>query len=152
MELRINTTKEASIQAFREVAVSLEQQLLNSEDPLVVKGNSDTFPLTHSFSDGVYIREMSMLKDGVVIGKIHNRSHTWFLMKGTLKIANEDGVVTYTAPTYVNAKAGSKRIIMALEDSVFINIHPNPDNIKDTDKLEKMLTCETYTEYKQLKI
>ncbi len=143
--------KSLSVNLFRDKVMSLEQRLLNSEDSLVVKGNSDTFPLTHSFSDGVYIREMSMLKGGIVIGKIHNRSHTWFLMKGKLKIANEDGVVTYSAPTYVNAKSGAKRVIIALEDSVFVNVHPNPDNIRDTDKLEEILTCETYTQYKQLK-
>ncbi len=140
-----------SVHSFRETVVSLERQMLDSDNPLIVKGNSDSFPLTHSFSDGIYIREMSMLEGGAVIGKIHNRSHTWFLMKGKLKIANEDGVVTYSAPTYVNASSGAKRVIIALEDSVFVNVHPNPDNITDTDELERILTCETYTQYKQLK-
>ena len=140
-----------SIDTFRETVTSLERQMLESEDPLIVKGNSDSFPLTHSFSDGIYIREMSMLEGGIVIGKIHNRSHTWFLMKGKIKIANEDGVVTYSAPTYVNANSGAKRVIVALEDSVFVNVHQNPDNITDTDELERILTCETYTQYKQLK-
>lgn len=140
-----------SVHSFRETVTSLERQMLDSDNPLVVKGNSDSFPLTHSFSDGVYIREMSMLEGGIVIGKIHNRSHTWFLMKGKLKIANEDGVVTYSAPTYVNASSGAKRVIIALEDSVFVNVHPNPDNITNIDELERILTCETYTQYKQLK-
>ena len=140
-----------SVHSFRETVTSLERQMLDSDNPLVVKGNSDSFPLTHSFSDGVYIREMSMLEGGIVIGKIHNRSHTWFLMKGKLKIANEDGVVTYSAPTYVNANSGAKRVIIALEDSVFVNVHPNPDNITNIDELERILTCETYTQYKQLK-
>ena len=140
-----------SVHSFRETVTSLERQMLDSDNPLVIKGNSDSFPLTHSFSDGVYIREMSMLEGGIVIGKIHNRSHTWFLMKGKLKIANEDGVVTYSAPTYVNANSGAKRVIIALEDSVFVNVHPNPDNITNIDELERILTCETYTQYKQLK-
>ncbi len=74
-----------SVNLFRDKVMSLEQQLLNSEDSLVVKGNSDAFPLTHSFSDGVYIREMSMLKGGIVIGKIHNRSHTWTNLKVAFK-------------------------------------------------------------------
>ena len=140
-----------SVHSFRETVTSLERQMLDSDNPLVIKGNSDSFPLTHSFSDGVYVREMSMLEGGIVIGKIHNRSHTWFLMKGKLKIANEDGVVTYSAPTYVNANSGAKRVIIALEDSVFVNVHPNPDNITNIDELERILTCETYTQYKQLK-
>lgn len=140
-----------SIDYFRNTVTNLEAEMLASNDPLIVKGNSDSFPLTHSFSEGVYIREMSMLEGGVVIGKIHNKSHTWFLMKGKLKIANEDGVITYSAPTYVNAKSGAKRVIIALEDSVFVNIHPNPDNIRDIEELERILTCETYIQYKQLK-
>jgi quercetin dioxygenase-like cupin family protein len=140
-----------SIDYFRNTVTNLEAEMLASNDPLIVKGNSDSFPLTHSFSEGVYIREMSMLEGGIVIGKIHNKSHTWFLMKGKLKIANEDGVVTYSAPTYVNAKSGAKRVIIALEDSVFVNIHPNPDNIRDIEELERILTCETYIQYKQLK-
>ena len=126
-----------SIDYFRNTVTNLEAEMLASNDPLIVKGNSDSFPLTHSFSEGVYIREMSMLEGGIVIGKIHNKSHTWFLMKGKLKIANEDGVVTYSAPTYVNAKSGAKRVIIALEDSVFVNIHPNPDNIRDIEELER---------------
>ena len=140
-----------SIDYFRNTVTNLEAEMLASNDPLIVKGNSDSFPLTHSFSEGVYIREMSMLEGGIVIGKIHNKSHTWFLMKGKLKIANEDGIVTYSAPTYVNAKSGAKRVIIALEDSVFVNIHPNPDNIRDIEELERILTCETYIQYKQLK-
>jgi quercetin dioxygenase-like cupin family protein len=140
-----------SIDYFRNTVTNLEAEMLASNDPLIVKGNSDSFPLTHSFSEGIYIREMSMLEGGIVIGKIHNKSHTWFLMKGKLKIANEDGVVTYSAPTYVNAKSGAKRVIIALEDSVFVNIHPNPDNIRDIEELERILTCETYIQYKQLK-
>tara|TARA_R110000772_G_scaffold164646_2_gene276099 strand:+ start:164 stop:607 length:444 start_codon:yes stop_codon:yes gene_type:complete len=140
-----------SVNNFRDMVMDLENQLLSSDNKLVVKGNSDSFPLTHSFSDGVYIREMSIREGGVIIGKIHNRSHTWFLMKGKLKIANEDGTTTYSAPTYVNANSGAKRVIVALEDSVFVNVHPNPNNITDTDELERILTCETYTQYKQLK-
>ena len=153
MELnKIKSNKLANIAEFRNKVMSLENKMLSSDNENIVKGNSDTFPLTHSFSEGVYIREMSMLKGGIVIGKIHNKSHTWFLMKGKIKIATEDSVVTYSAPTYVNAKAGAKRVIAAIEDSVFVNIHPNPDNIKNTDELENILTCKTYDEYINYKV
>jgi quercetin dioxygenase-like cupin family protein len=153
MELnKIKSNKLANIAEFRNKVMSLENKMLSSDNENIVKGNSDTFPLTHSFSEGVYIREMSMLKGGIVIGKIHNKSHTWFLMKGKIKVATEDSVVTYSAPTYVNAKAGAKRVIAAIEDSVFVNIHPNPDNIKNTDELENILTCKTYDEYINYKV
>ena len=149
---KITVQKQAlATQEFRNKIIGIENQLLSSENPNVVKGNSSFFPLTHSFSEGIYVREMSMLKDGVVIGKIHNRSQTWFLMKGKLKIANENGTVTYNAPTYVNSLAGAKRVIYALEDSIFVNVHPNPSNEKNIEKLEKMLTCETYEAFEEYK-
>ena len=148
--LKEKTSNDIAIQAFRDKVMSLEKELLASQNKNIVKGNSEAFPLTHSFSEGVYVREMAMAKGGIVIGKIHNRSHTWFLMKGRLLIATEDRTVEYEAPTYVNASAGSKRVIQALEDSVFINVHPNPDNIKDTNELERILTCVSYKEYEDM--
>ncbi len=144
MKLNKTQTKQIAVQGFRDKIISLESKLLTQQNPNIVKGNSDSFPLTHSFSDGVYIREMSMLKDGIVIGKIHNKSQTWFLMKGKIKVATEDGIVVYTAPTYVNAPAGAKRVVQAIEDSVFINVYPNPDNTTNIKTLEERLTCTTY--------
>jgi len=153
-DIVVNQSRALSSKEFRTSVVDLENQLLSSESSLVVKGNSDSFPLTHSFSEGIYVREMKMNKGGLVIGKIHNKTHTWFLMKGHIIVATEEGVMEYIAPTYVNAIAGAKRVIEAIEESVFINVHPNPDNITDTDELERILTCESYeayAEYKQIK-
>ena len=144
MKLNKTQTKQLAVQGFRDKITLLESKLLAQENPDIVKGNSDSFPLTHSFSDGVYIREMSMLKDGIVIGKIHNKSQTWFLMKGKIKVATENGTVIYSAPTYVNSSAGAKRAVQALEDSVFVNVHPNPDNTTNIKTLEERLTCATY--------
>tara|TARA_R100000935_G_scaffold25125_1_gene44810 strand:- start:733 stop:1200 length:468 start_codon:yes stop_codon:yes gene_type:complete len=143
-------TSNLSTTEFRSKVASLEEHMLASDDPNIVKGNSDMFPLTHSFSEGVYIREMSMKKGGVVIGKIHNISHTWFLMKGTIIVATDQGVEEFVAPTYVNAIAGAKRVIRAIEDAVFINVHPNPNNITNTDELENILTCKNYEEYEKI--
>ena len=102
--------------------------------------NNDVFKIENNFSDQLYMRKLTMPKDCVIVSAIHHTEHFWFLMKGKLKIANEDGVVTYSAPTYVNAKSGAKRVIIALEDSVFVNIHPNPDNIRDIEELERILS------------
>tara|TARA_R110001592_G_scaffold38699_1_gene127587 strand:+ start:154 stop:630 length:477 start_codon:yes stop_codon:yes gene_type:complete len=141
---------EVYIQNFREKVIEIENKLLDSEHELVFKGNTNNCPLTHSFSEGVYIREMAMPKGSVVIGAIHNISHTWFLMKGCLIIATEDGVDQYEAPVYFNAKPGHKRILRALTESIFINVHPNPNNITDTDELEKILTSKSYDNYENM--
>tara|TARA_R110001599_G_C11909356_1_gene627267 strand:+ start:145 stop:591 length:447 start_codon:yes stop_codon:yes gene_type:complete len=146
--------KNELVKLTRQKIESLEKQLLNNDHPSIVRGNTNSFPLKHSFSDGVYIREMFMKKDSIVIGKLHKYSHTWFLMQGEIMVATDQGTKVYIAPCYVNARAGSKRVINAVKDSIFINIHPNPLELRNIEELEDMLTCTSYNDfdkYKQLK-
>ena len=131
---------------------ALENAMLSSDDSRIAKGNSDMFPLKHSFSEGVYIREMFMQKGGLVIGKLYKISHTWFLLKGELEVATDEGVEYYIAPCYVNAPEGTKRVLHAIEDVIFVNVYPNPDNITDIEQLEDMLTCTSYEKYKEYKL
>jgi hypothetical protein len=42
---------------------------------------------------------------------------------------------------------GAKRLILALEDSLFINVHKNPTNTKDMTKVEEYLYSITIEEY-----
>ena len=139
------------VELTREKIETLEKELLLNDHPSIVKGNTESFPLKHSFSEGVYVREMLMKKGGTVIGKLHKYSHTWFLLKGELLVATDKGTNTYIAPCYVNADAGAKRVIHAIKDSVFINVHPNPDNITNIEQLEDMLTCTSYNVYEKFK-
>lgn len=139
-------------QEFINMVEALEQSLLNIDEPYIAKGNTDLFPLKHSFSHGIYIREMFMKEGSVVIGKLHKFSHTWFLLEGELQVATDEGTASYIAPCYVNAPAGTKRIIHAIKDSVFVNVHPNPDNITDIDELEDRLACVSYKQYEDFKL
>jgi hypothetical protein len=130
---------------------TLENAMLASDDIRIAKGNSDMFPLKHSFSEGVYIREMFMPQGGLVIGKLYKISHTWFLLSGELEVATDEGAEYYIGPCYVNAPEGTKRVLHAVSDVIFVNVYPNPENITDTDKLEEILTCSSYKEYEEYK-
>ncbi len=145
-------SNELAILQKRKMIVNLEKELIaKGEGNGIVIGNSETFPLTHSFSEGVYIREMFMAKDSAVIGKIHVNDHTWFLMKGEVMVATDEKTSHYVAPCYISASAGAKRVIAAIENSVLINVFPNPDNLRDIEKLEEILTCSTYKDFKTIK-
>jgi len=154
MENQIELKKEGRLinTAFIDKVENLERTMLSMDSPLIAKGNSDMFPLKHSFSEGVYIREMFMQKGGLVIGKMYKISHTWFLLSGELEIATDEGAQHYIAPCYVNAPEGTKRVLHALQDSVFVNVYPNPDNITNIEELEDMLTCASYEKYKEYKL
>ncbi len=109
----------------------------------------EQFPLKHSFADQVYVRQMDMKKDTLVVGAIHNHLHVWFLLTGSLTVVTETSQEDYLAPCYVISKPGVKRVIYAHEDSIFVNIHKNPDNTQDIDKLEARIVSKNYKEYEK---
>ena len=79
--------KQNQLQA-RSKILELENTLLDLVDgETIVKGDTDAFPLKHTFTDGIYIRQMFMRKDSAVIGKIHKNPHVWFLLSGELAVA-----------------------------------------------------------------
>lgn len=93
----------------------------------------------HFFSNGVYVREVYMPAGAVIIGKIHKDSHVNIISKGCLIVSTENGMETLEAPYTFISPANTKRILRVVEDTIWTTIHPNPDNIKDENKLEKLL-------------
>jgi len=133
----------------------LQDLLIENADGENIEGDgknivhSKNFPLKHTFADGVYIRQMDMQVGSVVIGAIHNHLHAWFLLTGSLAVVTEDTTEEFISPCYVLATPGSKRVIYALEDSIFVNVHKNPDNIKDIKKLEDEIVSLTFEDYEE---
>ena len=64
----------------------------------------------------------------------------------------DEGVKEIEAPYYGNATAGTKRVAVALEDTIFVNVHPNPNNIKEIEKLEETFVVSSYKEYNNYKL
>jgi quercetin dioxygenase-like cupin family protein len=141
--------------ATRSKILELETTLLNDVDNENVIQNggeivrSDKFPLKHSFADGIYIRQMEMRKDSIVVGAIHNHLHVWFLLTGNITVATEGSTEEYLSPCYVVCTPGVKRVIYANEESIFVNIHKNPSNTQDLDELEAEIVSRNYNEYEQ---
>ena len=146
--------KEITLSKREEIKV-LQDALISKSDGENIFGDGKTivhsneFPLKHTFADGIYVRQMDMKAGSAVVGAIHNHLHVWFLLTGHLAVATEDDVEEFISPCYVLAKPGSKRVIYAMEDSIFVNIHKNPNNIKDIDKLEKEIVSFTFEEYEE---
>ena len=148
MDKNIILSKREEIQKLQELLIS-EADGVNIEGDGKTILHSDNFPLKHTFADGIYIRQMDMKTGSAVIGAIHNHLHAWFLLTGRLVVATEDLIEEYVAPCYVLATPGSKRVIYAVEDSIFINIHKNPNNIKDINKLELEIVSKTFKDYEK---
>ena len=141
-EIRLNT---------REKILDFQEALVNKADEVDIVTHQDSthFPLKHTFADGIYVRQMSMKKGCVVVGAIHKHLHVWFLLTGHISVATEKDVEDYVAPCYVVAKPGTKRVIYANEQSIFVNIHKNPTNTQDIQQLEKDIVAKDFKEYEE---
>ena len=140
----------------RKKILSFEKSLIDIADGVNIEGdgkhvvtNSKIAPIKHTFADGVYIRQMDMAKDTVVVGAIHKHLHVWFLLTGHVSVATEDTTEDYIAPCYVVSTPGVKRVILAHENSIFVNVHKNPSNTQDIEKLEKEIVALNYKEYEE---
>jgi len=147
--------KEISVNSRKKI-IELENAMINIADGANVEGDGKSIvrdgkisPIKHAFADGIYIRQMDMVKDTVVVGAIHKHLHVWFLLTGHVTVATEDVTEDYIAPCYVVSTPGVKRVILANEDSIFVNIHKNPSNTRDLDKLEKEIVALNYEEYEE---
>lgn len=127
-----------------------------SSQPGAVVGDNDGCPLKHSFAPGVYVREIFIPKGTVLTGKIHRHEHPNFLMKGEVIVVTEFGGREHLkAPMSMISKAGTKRAVYAIEDTVWITVHLT--NETDLKKIEDEIIAPTYdaligpsTEMKQI--
>jgi len=96
-------------------------------------------PLKHHFAPHVYIREISMPADTVVIGHIHRTEHFNILIKGACLIVHADGRrEELRAPMTFVSKAGVQKVLYIIEDMIWQTVHVTDET--DIEKLEAMLT------------
>lgn len=103
-------------------------------------------PTTHHFAPGIYMREIFIPKGTTLTGKIHKTEHLNILSQGHLSVMTEDGVRHLKASTVIKSQPGIKRVGYAHEDSVWITVHLNPDDDRDTDKIEERLIAKSFAE------
>lgn len=96
-------------------------------------------PLKHHFAPGLYMREIFMPAETVVIGRIHKTEHFNILVKGSCLIVNDDGSrEVLRAPMVFVSKAGVQKVLLILEDTIWMTTHVTDET--DVEKLEEMLT------------
>lgn len=104
---------------------------------------NDAFPLKHSFADGCYIREMTIPKGCVGVGKIHKHNHPRFILCGEfIAFTEHTGWKYCKAPAYVVSYAGRKSILIALEDCVVVTVHVTDET--DLAKIEEDVIAKDY--------
>ncbi len=104
-------------------------------------------PIKNQFADQLYIRQMDLKKGHVIIGAVHNHHHVWFLLTGRVYIIEGEEKIEHIAPCYTISKPGAQRVIYAVEDSIFVNVHKNPSNTQNIKELESEIVSMTIEEF-----
>ena len=97
----------------------------------------------HYFADGMYCRAVIRPKGTLIVGKVHKREHFYIVTKGKVEVASDTETKTYEAGAVLVSKPGTKRAVLALEDSICMTVH-NTDNT-DLEEIEKELIEEDTT-------
>lgn len=125
---------------IRSYILGLQTQIMESADALP----SDSCPVKHVFAPGMYAREMTIPKGVLLIGKIHRGSHINVVSKGSIRVLTEQGTKVITAPCSFVSEGGTKRVGIALEDTVWTTFHAT--NSTDLAKIEKEVIAEDYSD------
>lgn len=100
-------------------------------------------PHVDHFADGLYARELFMPAGIVVTSKIHKTNHFCFVLRGAAEVIDENsGYEVIEAPCMIRTKAGTKRILRILEDSLWITVHATMET--DVDEIEKQIIATDY--------
>jgi hypothetical protein len=102
------------------------------------------FSLKHTFTEGVYCREIFIPAGSCIVGKIHRHAHINFISKGHVTVLTKDGLKELRGPCTMVSNAGTKRALYAHEDTIWTTIHANPDNETDLGRLEDLIIAPNY--------
>jgi len=100
----------------------------------------------HTFAPGTYVRTAFLSKGTLVVGKIHLHEHANIISFGDVAFASYDGIKRMTGFNSFATPPGVKRVVLALEDTVWTTVHHNPTDERDLKVLESMIIADGYDE------
>lgn len=100
--------------------------------------------MSHFHADGMYCRVAFRKKGVTIIGKVHKREHFYIVAMGAVLVTNGDAdPVLHKAGTVIVSKPGTKRAVVALEDSICMTVHRTDETDLDAIEAELIEPDET---------
>jgi mannose-6-phosphate isomerase-like protein (cupin superfamily) len=91
----------------------------------------------HYFSGGMYCRKLIRPAGTLIVGKIHKKDHFFMCAAGEIIAWSEKGMVTLRPGDIIESKAGTKRVTLAVSDSIGVTFHRTDKT--DLDEIEAEL-------------
>lgn len=99
-------------------------------------------PVTHRFTDGLYLREIFMPAGSVVIGKIHATRHFNIILSGECIVATVEGVQHIRGPYTFESEPGVQKCVINITNVRWQTTHVTAKT--DLEEIEKDLIVADY--------
>lgn len=81
-------------------------------------------PLVHRFSDGVYLRQITIPAGTCIVGKIHATKHFNIILSGECLVVQSDGKKIHINGAYTyESEAGIQKCVYAMTDVIWQTVH-----------------------------
>lgn len=133
--------------ARRAKIFALQEALLANEDKL-------DLPPHHTFAPDEYARSLFLPLDTVIVGKIHKHAHINVISFGHVLVMTEgEGLQELRGPLIFTSSPGTKRAVLALEDTLWTTVHSLPyRGCTDLAQIEDHVIATSYVEYEQFRL
>lgn len=109
------------------------------EVELFSKGIIPNFDYVHTFTPGLYTREITMPKGTMVTSECHKTTHQFILSDGICSVWSDmDKEQLLQSPYRAITMANTRRVLYMHTTCVWTTVHPNPEN-KSLEELEEEL-------------
>jgi quercetin dioxygenase-like cupin family protein len=118
---------------------ALQVAMLTDPGAILESGRPYDPQEVHTFPPGLYVRQVTNPAGSLTVTMKHGTDHPYFVLRGHIRVKNlETGEVRDLRGGDSGVTlAGTRRAILALEETVFCTVHPNPDNCRDLAELER---------------
>lgn len=104
---------------------------------LMLKGDTIELETRHHFSDGLYARELFIPAGVCLVGALHKTKHLYTVVKGKCRVSTQFENIEIEAPFMGETIPGTKRVIYAETDCVWITYHPT--ELTNVEEIEKAI-------------
>ena len=99
-------------------------------------------PVVNIFTPGIYARQVFIMSGVAIVTRTHLVEHPFVISAGVVEVEDEDGHrEVLRAPHVGVTMPGTRRKLVAFEDTVWTTFHPNPENETDPDKIVESVTA-----------
>jgi quercetin dioxygenase-like cupin family protein len=134
--MNIQELTNVSVDNLAEVKVPSREEIQRLQNELMA-GPQVELTTEHYFNGGMYCRKVFRPAGTIIVGKIHKSDHFFMCTSGEIIAWSEKGMVTLKAGDVIESKAGTKRVTLAVVDSIGITVHKTDKT--DLDEIETEL-------------